>query len=180
MVVASPPANNAQGSVAILPGGGFNVTTTNFKPYAVPGQEEDAHLWGCFPQPNNAPFYFQGDPFVVSYTNPGKQPVQSSDWWTSLGLQLDTWVGARGGKRLPPNQCVPPTNAVANTAVFYSEPFQLQFVDFADLFPKNFPPPAGVQLWNMNNFQVAANTKLFDFSKKPPLFLGYGGDSATE
>jgi hypothetical protein len=79
MVVANPPANNAQGSVAILAGGGFNVTTTNFKPYAVPGEEEDAHLWACFPQPNNAPFYFQGDPFVVSYANPGKQPVQSSD-----------------------------------------------------------------------------------------------------
>jgi hypothetical protein len=176
MVVANPPANNAQGSVAILPGGGFNVTSTNFKPYAVPGQEEDAHLWACFPQPNNAPFYFQGDPFVVSYANPGKQPVQSSDWWTSLGLQLDTWVGARGGTRLPPNQCVPPTNAVANTAVFYSEPFQLQFVDFADLFPKDFPPPAGVQLWNMNNFEVAANTKLFDFSKMPPEFLGYNSN----
>jgi hypothetical protein len=43
------PRNNAQGSVAILPGGGFNVTNTNFKPYAVPGQEEDAHLWAVSP-----------------------------------------------------------------------------------------------------------------------------------
>jgi hypothetical protein len=165
MVVANPPANKAQDSVAILPDGGFDVTKFNFQPYIVPGQADGPAIYQCF-GPN--PLYFEGDPFVVSYANPSKQPVQSSDWWTSLGLQLDIWVSARGGMRLPPNQCIPPTDAVAFTTTLYTEPFQLQFVDFVQLFPKDFPPPAGLQLWNMNNFQVAANTQLFDFTKKPP------------
>lgn len=173
MVVANPPpSNKAQGSEAVLPGGGFDVTKTNFKPYALPGQEEDAHDWDCF----GKNFYFRGDPFVISYANPGKQPVQSSDWWTSMGLQLDTWVGARGGTRLPPNQCIAPTTALANTAVFYSEPFQFEFVDFNDLFQNLQPPPAGISLWNMNNFEVAPNTKLFDTKKNPPQFLGYNSN----
>ncbi len=166
-----PPPNKASGSTAILTGGGFG-SAFNFKPYAVPGQLEDPGDFPCIDPKNK--IYFPGSPYALSYANPGKQPVQSSDWWSSLGFQSDGWVLNRGGVRLPPNQCFKPTVALAGTAVFYSEPFQLQLVDFNEpsLFP-DFTPEAGLRIWNTNNFQVAANTKLYDFTKNPPALLGY-------
>ena len=177
MVVATPPpSNKAQGAAAILPGGGFDTKKTNYTPYSQPGENEATSTFPCPPSEKDKARYLPGEQFVLSYANPGKQLVQSSDWWVSMGLQLSGWVGARGITRLPPFDCLPKTNQLANAAPFYTEPFQVQFVDFTDpgIFKdKTYPPPAGVSLWNMNDFQVAANTKAYDFNKNPPAFLGY-------
>ena len=163
-----PPVNVARGSTQLLPGGGFDASVTNFKPYALPGQAEDP---GKNPCDNDKVQYVPGDPFALSYAT-SAQPVQSSDWWSSMAFQLQGWVNARGGTV----NCVNTGNALANTLSFASEPFQFQFVDFVpnpDLWG-TFPPGAGLTLWNQNNFQIANNAKVFDYPKMgPPAFVGY-------
>lgn len=159
------PVNVAVGAQALLPGGGFD-TTTNYKPYAIPGQNEETTVDPC----SGRSSYVPGNPFVLSYANPGQQPVSSSDWWNSMGFQLSGWVTARGPAPAP---CKPKGTALAASQSFYSEPFQFQFVDFngtdlnsgTNIFGQ-FPPETGLALWNENNFQVATNAQVFE--EKPP------------
>jgi hypothetical protein len=174
-MTATGPVNVAVGAQALLPlsGGGFDVTT-NYKPYAIPGEAEEKTADPC----NDRQSYVPGSPFVLSYANPGQQPVQSSDWWTSIGMQLTGWVSSRGPATAP---CRPPGTAVAASQAFYTEPFQFQFVDFngTDLVSGTnifgtFPPEAGVALWNENNFQVATNSQVFAKDTDTP--LGYNSN----
>jgi Glycosyl hydrolase family 81 C-terminal domain len=165
LVYNPPPPNIAQGSTQLLPGGGFDASITNFKPYALPGQAEDPGKNPC----NGQVQYIPGDPFVLSYAN-SSQHVQSSDWWSSMAFQLQGWVNARGGIV----NCVDTGDPLANTQTFSSEPFQFQFLDFNPKLFGSFPPEAGLALWNQNNFQIANNAKVFDYPKMgPPVLLGY-------
>jgi hypothetical protein len=165
-----PPYNKAQGSVPILTNGGFSLPSNdnqqfNYVPYVSPGMVEGAAQYPCQQKEN---IYLPGEPFELSYANPGTQPVQSSDWWSSLGFQLDGWVLSRGNRSFP-NECDPPTTRHAQTQAFYSEPFQFNFVDYVGGtpsqqpsidFPDGFTPEAGLAIWNLNTFQVATNAQL--------------------
>jgi hypothetical protein len=165
LVYNPPPPNIAQGSTQLLPGGGFDASITNYKPYALPGQNEDPSLNPC----NGQVEYVPGDPFALSYAN-SNQRVQSSDWWSSMAFQLQGWVNARGGIV----NCVDTGDPLANTLTFASEPFQFQFLDFNTKLFDTFPPEAGLTLWNQDNFQVANNAQVYDYPKMgPPSLLGY-------
>ena len=172
--------NKARGSVHILDAGGYSVGKNkdkqfNYVPYVVPGENEGAANYPCV---SDEVEYLPGSPFALSYANPGKQPVQSSDWWTSLGFQLNTWVLNRGNFAYPSN-CNPPTVRHATTQFFYSEPFQFAFVDYlggtvkekppGTDFPPGFTPEAGLAIRNLNTFQVAADAQTI-VKQKP---IGY-------
>jgi hypothetical protein len=62
LVYNPPPPNIAQGSTQLLPGGGFDASITNYKPYALPGQNEDPSKNPC----NGQVEYVPGDPFALS------------------------------------------------------------------------------------------------------------------
>jgi len=173
-----PPVNVAVGAQALLPlsGAGFDVTT-NYKPYAIPGENEETSDDPCQKGRNH---YVPGSPFALSYANPGQQPVQSSDWWSSMGFQLEGWVSARGGIE----NCVDTGNPLANTASFTSEPFNFQFIDFNQNSGEKgifgtFPAEAGLALWNQNNFQVATNAQVFQTPPPAPTPTPVGAATPT-
>jgi hypothetical protein len=143
-----PPVTWVRGSGPIVPGQGvegFDASVSNFKPYRLPGQNEDPVRY----DPNLPPQNIPGDPLIVSYAKPKNLPVQSSDWWTSLGLQQEGWVSGRG----------PQNNDVARTLNFISEPFLFQFVDFGPTLFSAIEPPHGFRLWNQNDIAVSTDGK---------------------
>ena len=175
---AIPPDNVAVGAQALLPlsGAGFDLTT-NYKPYAIPGENEEPSADPCN---GGRTGYVPGSPFALSYANPGQQQVQSSDWWSSMGFQLQSWISARGGIV----NCTDTGNPLANSAGFTSEPFNFQFVDFnQDSGNKSifgtFPAEAGVALWNQNNFQVATNAQVFQNPPPAPTPTPVGAPTPT-
>ena len=191
---SSPPLSFAVGGSScdalgncdvIVPGagtGGYDTSVSNFKPYRQPGQFEDPVGDPCASKPGVI-VTTPGDPFYLSYANPGQQRVQSSDWWTSLGLQKKTWVSARGQN---PYGCtdkqIPPTNWTANTDSFYSEPFRFQFVDFTapNLFPAGFTPEAGLQIMNLNTATIGNNIQSQGKYNTNLDFLGWGSPAPAE
>jgi hypothetical protein len=65
-------------------------------------------------------------PFDIAYANhtPGGtqgQPVQTTDWWSSVGLQWPGWV-----------QGADPANPVVRTPAIINEPLAMQFLDLPD------------------------------------------------
>lgn len=143
-----PPVTWVRGDKAIVPkkgNEGFDVVNSNFKPYRLPGQNEDPIRI----DPNAPPENIPGEPFSIRYMT-RNQPIQSSDWWTSIGLQQEGWVAGRGLEQ----------NDVAHSIPFYSEPFQFQFVDFGtNLFPSPIKPPHGLRIWNQNGISVSTDGK---------------------
>ncbi len=168
-VYVSPPVTAVAGNDTVKPakdgcknaitqGCYFSIDTSNFKPYRLPGQQEDPQGDPCKPTDSNAKNYDPGDTFFLAYANPTAQPIQTSDWWTSLGLQKQGWIIARGKQLF---SCLPATATLANSLNFYSEPFQFHFVDFNPSFSdfKGITAAAehGLAIWNSNTATVINN-----------------------
>ncbi|MGH8731859.1 MAG: hypothetical protein ACREVF_09125, partial [Burkholderiales bacterium] len=143
-VNTTPPASTAQGTSKIKPAQGSEGTgaSYNFLPYSLPGQ---------YPNPQTQ--QIENKPFDISYAS-RKQPIQTSDWWTGIGLQWSNdqqtagWVVGRSAAE----------GKAGHSKGFIAEPFTMNFVDYGDS-PGNqilgvSPYPAGLRLWNPNKLSV--------------------------
>lgn len=132
-VVSKKAVTFVESAAALAPaqGHGGGAATDNFWPYFLPGQ-------GC----NTGPVF--NDPFAVAYAG-GHQPVESSDWWTGIGLQWKGWVTADANSGF--------TNA------FYNEPFGHAFLDEPTTNATRLPLPThGIRFWNQRDMQVVTDT----------------------
>ncbi len=128
----------ARGSNRLQPSGGtagFGVGF-NYLPYELPGE---------YANPNTNTI--DGTQFDVAYTT-SSQPVQTSDWWTGIGLQWSGWVVGRR----------PEEGQIGRSNSFITEPFHLQFIDVNPVPGNQIPgipsPVSGLRLWNQNNIAV--------------------------
>ncbi len=133
VVVTQKSSSWVEGNTAIVPASGKGGVglKANWQPYFVPGQSA----------PKND---VEGDPYYLAYANTN-QPVQSTDWWSGVGMQWKGWVDGAD-----------PANPVIRTRAFISEPFTYQFVDLPD--SKTVPglglPVQGLRLWNAVDMRV--------------------------
>lgn len=144
----------------------------NWCAYSLPGEYVDPKK--CVRTDPNL-----GRKYQVAYANPGAQPVQSSDWWVSLGMQWQGWVQVQGGDY-----------PYRTTPGILSEPFQAGFVDLRDwwapLTPPNpqppphppFEPAKGLSLWNRNDMIVYTGD-VFGINGKPHHVSSYPSDFAV-
>lgn len=166
-VTTTGPVSTAQGTSKIQPGQGSEGTgaTYNFLPYSLPGQ-----------YPNPLTQQIENQPFDIAYAS-RTRPVQTSDWWTGIGLQWSNdqhtvgWVIGRSDAE----------GKAGRSRGFIAEPFSMSFVDYADS-PANkilgmSTYPAGLRLWSPNKFSVqntgksVPDQKVFDASNN---YGGYG------
>jgi hypothetical protein len=135
-VVTQGVASILQGPERIVPAQGTAGVTNSFpfRPYNLPGEYIDDAAGGVI----------EGQKFFVAYANQN-QPVQSSDWWSAVGLQWQGWIVGND-----------PKNPVVRTFGFVSEPFQTQFIDLPaqQLVPGLDAPVHGVRLWNPSAIDV--------------------------
>lgn len=103
----------------------------NWLPYFVPGQTTEGND-------------VVGQPYYLAYANQN-QPVQSSDWWSGVGMQWQGWVVGAD-----------PLNPVIRTQAFFSEPFTYQFIDLPDSKTVDgLPlPVGGLRMWNAKDMRV--------------------------
>jgi hypothetical protein len=117
-VISNGPVSTVKGSDAINPRPGTQGSGAQFNSlfYVMPGEGEAGEPGR--PSQHQLP----DQPFFIAYENSAR-PVQSSDWWTGVGLQwyvskIDQgWAGSYN-------------DGVIRTQAFLSEPFYYQFVDF--------------------------------------------------
>lgn len=138
------PVSTTQGTGKVQPAAGAEGTgaTYNFLPYSLPGQ-----------YPNPLTQQIENQPFDIAYTS-RMQPVQTSDWWTGIGLQWSNdqhtvgWVVGRSDAE----------GKAGRSRGFIAEPFSMSFIDYGDS-PANqilgtAPNPAGLRLWSPNRLSV--------------------------
>lgn len=137
-ITTTGPVTMARGGTRLQPSGGtagFGVGF-NYLPFELPGE---------YANPNTNSI--DGTQFDIAYTN-RNQPVQTSDWWTGIGLQWSGWVVGRR----------PEEGQIGRSTSFISEPFAMQFVDVNPIPQNQVPgislPVSGLRLWNQNNIAV--------------------------
>ncbi len=143
-VNTTPPTSTVQGTSKIKPAQGTEGTgaSYNFLPYSLPGQ-----------YPNPLTQQTENQPFDIAYAS-RRQPVQTSDWWTGIGLQWSNdqhtvgWVVGRSDAE----------GRAGRSRSFIAEPFMMNFIDY-DTSPANQilginPLPAGLRLWSPSKFSV--------------------------
>lgn len=85
-----------------------------------------------------------GAPYYLAYANQD-QPIQTTDWWSGVGLQWQGWVTP-----------VDLQNPVVRTNAFVSEPFHYQFLDLPQ--SKQVPglglPVQGLRMWNQVDMRI--------------------------
>lgn len=157
-ITTTGPVSMARGSARLQPSGGsagFGVGF-NYLPYELPGE---------YANPNTNSI--DGTQFDVAYTSTA-QPVQTSDWWTGVGLQ---WAGWVVGRR-------PEEGQIGRSNSFISEPFLMQFVDVNPVPVNQIPgislPVSGLRLWNQNDIAVK-NDGLTPDGKATDWALNYAG-----
>ena len=136
--------STTEGTSKIKPAQGSEGTgaSYNFLPYSLPGQ-----------YPNPVTQQIENQPFDIAYAS-RRQPVQTSDWWTGIGLQWSNdqqtagWVVGRSAAE----------GKAGHSKGFIAEPFTMNFIDYGDA-PSNDilgikPLPAGLRLWNPNKLSV--------------------------
>lgn len=143
-VNTTPPVSTTQGTSKIKPAQGSEGTgaTYNFLPYSLPGQ---------YVNPDKQTI--ENQPFDIAYTT-RRQPVQTSDWWTGIGLQWSNddqsagWVVGR--KTIE--------GGAGHSKGFIAEPFTMNFIDYADIPNNDFlgikPLPAGLRLWSPSALSI--------------------------
>lgn len=165
-VNTTPPSSTAQGTTKIKPAQGSEGTgaTYNFLPYSLPGQ-----------YPNPLTQQIENQPFDIAYAA-RTQPVQTSDWWTGIGLQWSNeqhtvgWVVGRSDAE----------GKAGRSRSFIAEPFTMSFIDYGDA-PANQilginPLPAGLRLWSPNKLSVQNKGKVTtDANEKFDASNNYGG-----
>ena len=165
-VNTTPPVSTTEGASKIKPAQGSEGTgaTYNFLPYSLPGQ-----------YPNPVTQQIENQPFDIAYAS-RRQPVQTSDWWTGIGLQWSNdqqtagWVVGRTAAE----------GKAGHSKGFIAEPFTMHFIDYGaapsnDILGIN-PLPAGLRLWNPNKLSVQNKGQVtpsdrFDASNN---FAGFG------
>jgi hypothetical protein len=149
-IISNGPVSTVKGSDAIEPRPGDQGSggQYNYLFYVLPGEGEAAE------RGRSNRHQLPDQPFFIAYENSAR-PVQSSDWWTGVGLQwyvsqLDQgWAGSYN-------------DGVIRTQAFLSEPFYYQFVDFDGRNHGSdppLPPPHGFRLWNQNAIAVKTDGK---------------------
>jgi hypothetical protein len=149
-IISNGPVSTVKGSDAINPRPGTQGSGAQFNSlfYVLPGEGEAGEEGR--PSRHKLP----DQPFFIAYENSAR-PVQSSDWWTGVGLQWyipvqdDGWASAYNA-------------GVIRTRAFISEPFFCQFVDFDGRNLSSdppLPPPQGFRLWNQNAIAVKTDGK---------------------
>jgi hypothetical protein len=144
VVATTGPVSMVKGEARIQPHGGtagFGVGF-NYLPYELPGEYANANT--------NT---IDGTQFDIAYAN-RNQPIQTSDWWTGIGLQWSGWVVGRK----------PEEGQIGRSNSFISEPFHMQFVDVnptgANVIPGISLPVSGLRLWNQNAISVKTDGKI--------------------
>jgi hypothetical protein len=149
-IISTGPVSSLKGSDAINPRPGIQGSGAQFNSlfYVLPGEGEAGDPL------NPARHQLPNQPFFVAYEN-NARPVQSSDWWTGVGLQ---WYVSQI------DQCWAASynDGVIRSQAFISEPFYYQFVDFDGRNNSSdppLPPPQGLRLWNQNAIAVKTDGK---------------------
>lgn len=167
-IITTGPVTTVRGSKKIEPAQGTEGTGTtyNFLPYILPGQ---------YANPKTQ--QIENLPFDIAYAN-RQQPLQTSDWWTGIGLQWsnnDQTAGWVVGRR-------PEEGQAGRSKAFIAEPFHLQFVDYGDSAanaPLGVTPyPHGLRLWNQNNISVRTGAEGPDFPFDPTQNFAGRGNAA--
>ena len=143
-VITTGPVSMVHGSSRVQPQdgqAGFGVGF-NYLPYELPGEYANANT--------NT---IDGTVFDIAYSN-RTQPVQTSDWWTGIGLQWAGWVQGR----------LPQEGQIGRSTSFISEPFHMQFVDVnpisANVIPGIPLPVSGLRMWNQNAISVKTDGQI--------------------
>ena len=137
-VVAEKMVTTVKGSEIVVPATGTPGCTTlyNYRPYNVPGEAVKETVNPC---------EIINLPYEIAYDENCAKPVQTSDWWSGVGLQWSGWAFGYD-----------PTNPAVRTQGFINEPFQYQFVDLPD--SKKVAgldlPVQGLRLWNQYHIDV--------------------------
>ncbi|MBC7931254.1 MAG: hypothetical protein H7Z38_11895, partial [Rubrivivax sp.] len=141
-------------------------TTYNFLPYILPGQYANPRTQRI-----------ENLPFDIAYAS-RQQPLQTSDWWTGIGLQWSNdnqtagWVVGRK----------PEEGQAGRSKAFIAEPFHLQFVDYGDspaIAPLGVTPyPHGLRLWNQNHIAVRTGAISDQFPFDPTQNFAGRGNAA--
>lgn len=137
-VTSVGPVTTVVGSSPVTPAGGTVGPSGNYLPYIVPGQQVDKDG-----------ITILNNPFDIAYTT-RQQPLQTSDWWTGLGLQWSGWVVGRTAAE----------GHIGRSGGFISEPFQMQFVDVLNPIPGLSVPLQGLRFWNQNAITLRTDGKI--------------------
>ena len=138
-VVVEKMVITVEGSEAVVPAAGTPGCGDqyNYRPYNLPGEHVDETIVPC---------NLVNLPYNVAYDPGCAKPVQSTDWWSGVGLQWKSWVAGYNA-----------SNPVVVTKSFYNEPFLFQFVDLPDLCADQKAcktvegldlPVQGLRMWN--------------------------------
>jgi hypothetical protein len=173
-VVTQQSAQWVEGNRRITPAQGVAGTTPfqNFRPYNLPGE---------FIQETPPPGAIITGTYDIAYANTTptgtfRQPVQSSDWWTGVGLQWPGWV-----------QGVDPTNPVIRTPAFFNEPWNLNFIDLPNdaQYNKVAPglpiAPQGLRLFNRTAMRIVTYATVpTDTMTAATAVFGYGDNAQQD
>jgi hypothetical protein len=140
-VVTQQSAQWVEGNQRITPALGTVGTSLaeNFRPYNLPGE---------FIRETPPPGAIVTGTYDIAYANK-TQPVQSSDWWSGVGMQWPGWV-----------QGVDSANPVIRTPAMFNEPWSLNYIDlpndaqFGKVAPGLPIAPQGLRLFNRTTMRV--------------------------
>src|SRR5262245_40638233 len=167
-VVTQQSAQWVEGNQRITPAKGTAGTTPyqNFRPYNLPGE---------FIQETPPPGAIITGTYDIAYANKN-QPVQTSDWWTGVGLQWPGWV-----------QGVNPTNPVIQTPAIFNEPWNLNFMDLPNdpQYNKVAPglpiAPQGLRLFNRSAMRIVTYATVpTDTMTAATTMFGYGDNAQQD
>lgn len=169
-IITNGPVTTVRGGNKIQPARGSEGTGTtyNFLPYILPGQYANPRTQRI-----------ENLPFDIAYAS-RQQPLQTSDWWTGIGLQWSNdnqtagWVVGRKSEE----------GRAGRSKAFIAEPFHLQFVDYGDppgnanSFQGLTPYPHGLRLWNQNHISVRTGAVGAQFPFDPTQNFAGRGNAA--
>lgn len=172
IVVTNGAGQWVEGNQRIAPARGIAGTTLaqNNWFYNLPGEFiQNATL------PADPTGKIEGAPYDIAYANK-LQPVMSSDWWTSAGLQWQGWV-----------QGADPSNPVLRTPEMFNEPWNVNFVDlpnelqYGKVAPGLPIAPQGMRLWNRTTIRVLTYaTVMSDAVTAGNTLFGYGDNAQQD
>ncbi len=148
VVITTQSVQWIEGNQRVVPFGGTGGTGNKFNyiQYNLPGElvQPGKPFTNSNNLPDISPGGIEGQEFYVAYANQN-QPVQTTDWWTGVGLQWHGWT--------PP---VDLANPVVRTQSFINEPFHYQFLDLpiSQTITGLDLPVQGLRFWNPVEMRV--------------------------
>lgn len=171
-VVTQGAGQWVEGNQRITPAQGVAGTTLaqHYWPYNLPGE----FIQNAKP-PTDTVGGRLGAPYDIAYASK-TQPVMSSDWWTSAGLQWSGYV-----------QGADPANPVLRTPEMFNEPWNVNFIDLpnAPQYGKVAPglpsAPQGLRLWNRTAIRTLTYATLqTDTMTAGNALFGYGDNAQQD